>query len=146
MRLKFAVVAIALVGIVVAGALRQVSAQEKSQWDGIYTAEQAKRGEVVYNDTCVPCHGPDLGGSDLAPALAGNEFAANWNNLKIGDLYNRVSQSMPLSAPGSLTAQQYADVIAFMLEKGSAPAGTTELATTKEPLDSIKYIATKPGQ
>lgn len=142
MKLTFAVVA--LVGIAVAGAFRAVSAQEKSQWDGVYTAEQAKRGEVVYSESCVPCHGPDLGGSDLAPALAGDEFASNWNNMKIGDLYDRVSMSMPLGAPASLTAQQYADVIAFILQKGNAPAGTTELSASMEPLNAIKFVETPP--
>ena len=142
MRFKIAVVV--LVGIGVAGAFGAVSAQEKSQWDGVYTAEQAKRGEAVYTEACSACHAPNLAGSDLAPPLAGNEFAANWNNMKIGDLYARISQSMPLSAPASLTAQQYADLIAFILQVGKAPAGSEELPATKEPLDSIKFVESPP--
>jgi len=141
MKLKFAIVVLA--GIA-AGVFGSVSAQEQSQWDGVYTAEQATRGEVVYTESCSVCHGPDLGGSDLAPALAGNEFSANWNNMKVGDLYDRVSKSMPLSAPASLTAQQYADLIAFILQKGKAPAGTTELPAKMEPLNAIKFVGTPP--
>jgi len=143
--MKFKLAVVALVGIAVAGAFRAVSAQEKTQWDGIYTAEQAKRGEAVYTDVCSPCHGPDLGGTDLAPALTGADFASNWNDMKISDLFDRVSQTMPLSSPGSLSAQQYADVISFILQKSGAPAGTTELPSTKEPLTSIKFVAKKPG-
>ena len=143
--MRFKLVVVALIGIAVAGAFRAVSAQEKTQWDGIYTAEQAKRGDMVYNDSCVPCHGPDLGGSDLAPALTGNDFMTNWNGMKMSDLFDRVSQSMPLSEPGSLTAQQYADVISFILQKSGAPAGTTDLPSTKEPLTSVKLVAKKPG-
>ena len=109
MKFKFAVVALVVLAVV--GAFRAVSAQEKTQWDGIYTAEQAKRGEMVYSDVCSPCHGPDLGGTDLAPALSGADFAMNWNDMKLADFFDRVSQTMPLSAPGSLSAQQYADVI-----------------------------------
>ena len=142
MRFKFVVVA--LIGIAVAGAFRAVSAQEKTQWDGIYTAEQAKRGDMVYNDSCVPCHGPDLGGSDLAPTLTGNDFMTNWNGMKMSDLFDRVSQSMPLSSPGSLSAQQYADVISFILQKSGAPAGTTDLPSTKDALTSVKIVAKKP--
>jgi len=142
MKLKLAVVAI--VGIALAGAFRAVSAQEKTQWDGIFTAEQAKRGETVYSDSCVPCHGPDLGGSDLAPALTGADFASNWNDMKISDLFDRVSQTMPLSAPGSLTAPQYADVVSFILQKSGAPAGTAELPAKKDALTSIKFAAKKP--
>ena len=47
--------------------------------------------------------------------------------MKIGDFFDRVSQTMPLSSPGSLSAQQYADVVSFILQKSGAPAGTTEL-------------------
>jgi mono/diheme cytochrome c family protein len=143
--MKFKLAVVALVVIAVAGAFRAVSAQEKTQWDGIYTAEQAKRGEAVYTDVCVPCHGPDLGGTDLAPALTGADFATNWNDMKIADLFDRVSQTMPLSAPGSLTAQQYADVIGFIMQKSGAPAGTMEIPPKKEALTTIKFVAKKPG-
>jgi len=142
--MKFKLAVVAIVGIALAGAFRAVSAQEKTQWDGIFTAEQAKRGETVYSDSCVPCHGPDLGGSDLAPALTGADFASNWNDMKISDLFDRVSQTMPLSAPGSLTAPQYADVVSFILQKSGAPAGTAELPAKKDALTSIKFAAKKP--
>jgi len=142
--MKFKLAVVALVGIAVAGAFRAVSAQEKTQWDGIYTAEQAKRGEAVYGDSCQVCHGPDLGGTDLAPTLTGADFATNWNGMKIADLFDRVSQTMPLSSPGSLTAPQYADLISFIMQKSGAPAGTAELPSTKEPLTAIKFVAKKP--
>jgi mono/diheme cytochrome c family protein len=144
--MKFKLAVVALVGIAVAGgAFRAVSAQEKTQWDGVYTADQAKRGEMVFGDSCAVCHGADLGGSDLAPALTGGDFATNWNDMKIGDFFDRVSQTMPLSSPGSLSAQQYADVVSFILQKSGAPAGTTDLASTKDALSSIKFVAKKPG-
>jgi mono/diheme cytochrome c family protein len=142
--MKFKLAVVALVGIAVAGAFRGVSAQEKTQWDGVYTAEQAKRGETAYADSCVPCHGQDLAGTDLAPALTGGDFATNWNDMKIADFFDRVAQTMPLSSPGSLTAQQYADVVAFILQKSGAPVGTTELPSMKEPLASIKFVAKQP--
>jgi mono/diheme cytochrome c family protein len=142
--MKFKLAVVALVGIALTGAFRAVSAQEKTQWDGIFTAEQAKRGEAVFGESCSPCHGPELGGSDLAPALTGADFASNWNDMKVADLFDRVSQTMPLSAPGSLTAPQYADVVSFILQKSGAPAGTTELPPKKDALTSIKFVAKKP--
>ena len=59
-------------------------------------------------------------------------------------IFDRVSQTMPLSSPGSLTAQQYADVISYILQKSGAPAGTTELPAKKDALTSIKFVAKKP--
>jgi len=143
MKLKLA--AVALVAIVAASEFRAVSAQGKTQWDGIFTAAQAERGAMVYNDTCVPCHGPDLGGSDLAPSLTGADFAMNWNDMNVAELFDRVSMSMPLTAPGSLTAQQYADVVAFVLQKNGAPAGAEEMPAKKELLSAVKFTAKKPG-
>ena len=142
--MKFKLAVVALVGIALAGAFRAVSAQEKTQWDGIYTAEQAKRGETVYQRFVRAMSWSRSGRDDLAPALTGADFAIELERHEIGDLFDRVSQTMPLSAPGSLTAPQYADVVWFILQKSGAPAGTTELPTKKDALTSIKFAAKKP--
>ena len=122
--MKFKLAVVALVGIALTGAFRAVSAQEKLNGTASSRLSRPTRGEMVFGDSCAPCHGPALGGSDLAPALTGADFASNWNDMKVADLFDRVSQTMPLSAPGSLTAPQYADVVSFILQKSGAPAGT----------------------
>jgi mono/diheme cytochrome c family protein len=127
----------------VAGMVGAVSAQEKSQWDGVFTDEQAKRGEPLYAQQCSSCHGPDLAGGEMAPGLVGGDFAANWNDLSLGQLFDRIRTSMPQNNPGSLSRQQNADILAFILLKGNAPAGTAELPTQSEVLNTIKYVATK---
>jgi mono/diheme cytochrome c family protein len=142
MKLKLAVVALA--GLAIAGAVRGVAAQEKTQWDGVYTAEQAKRGEALYAEFCAACHGPDLNGGEMAPSLTGGEFSANWNDLSLGQLFDRMKTSMPQNNPNSLSRQQVADVLAFMLNKANFPAGTTELSTQAEVLGTIKFVSTKP--
>ena len=146
--MKFTVATLALAGTMVIGALtadNTVAAQGKSQWDGIYTEEQAKRGEGLYSQYCASCHGPDLAGGEMAPGLTGGEFTANWNDLSIGDLYERIRISMPQSAPGSLTRQQNSDILSYMLRKMNNPVGTTELSTSTDELKAIKFLAAKPG-
>ena len=59
----------------------------------------------------------------MAPGLAGGEFTSNWNDLSVGDLYERIRVSMPQSAPGSLTRQQNSDILAYVLMKGKAQIG-----------------------
>lgn len=76
-----AVFGLAIVGAFVIGVSSTVSAQGKSQWDGIYSEEQAKRGEPLYAEKCSSCHGADMNGGEMAPGLAGGEFSANWNDL-----------------------------------------------------------------
>lgn len=146
--MKFTVATLALAGTMVIGALTAgttVAAQGKSQWDGIYTEAQSKRGEGLYSQYCASCHGPDLAGGEMAPGLTGGEFTANWNDLSIGDLYERIRISMPQSAPGSLSRQQNSDILAYILRKMNTPVGTTELSTVTDELKAIKFLAAKPG-
>ena len=43
----------------------------RSVWDGVFTADQAKRGHQVYTNVCASCLGSELTGGESAPALAG---------------------------------------------------------------------------
>jgi S-disulfanyl-L-cysteine oxidoreductase SoxD len=148
--MKFTVAVLTLAGITAFGAIGArgtVAAQAaKSQWDGVFTEEQAKRGEGLYAQYCASCHGPDLAGGEMAPGLTGGEFAANWNDLTLGDLFERMRISMPQNAPGSLSRQQNADILAFMLHKAATPVGKTELPTQTEMLQQYKYLAQNPAK
>jgi S-disulfanyl-L-cysteine oxidoreductase SoxD len=117
---------------------------ERSVWDGVYTAEQAKRGEALYANNCASCHGSALGGGESAPPLAGGEFFANWNGLTLGDLFDRIRVSMPADRPGKLNREQNADVLAFMLNVNQFPSGKTELEHQSEALKQIRFEAEKP--
>ena len=118
--------------------------QDKTVWDGIYTEAQSKRGEEIYKQRCVSCHGGDLGGSELAPSLTGAEFTANWNDLPLGELSERVRVTMPQDQPGVLSRPQTADLVAFMLHKGGFPTGSADLAPDSTTLNSIKFLMKKP--
>ena len=50
---------------------------------------------------------------------------------------------MPSNAPGTLTPEQYADVMAFVLSVNKYPAGQTELPTTSAALKSVKMVEPK---
>ena len=117
-----------------------------SVWDGVYTEEQAKRGEPIYQKECASCHGALLTGGESAPALTGGSFQANWNGLTLGDLFDRIRKTMPQSKPGSLTRQQDADVLAFMLSINKFPAGKTELYRQSEMLKEIRFETKKPAE
>jgi mono/diheme cytochrome c family protein len=122
----------------------QAPAETRSVWDGVYTEEQAKRGEPVYQKECAACHGAMLTGGESAPALTGGSFQSNWNGLTLGDLFDRIRKTMPQSAPGHLTRQQDADVLAFMLSINKFPAGKTELYRQSEMLKEIRFETKKP--
>jgi mono/diheme cytochrome c family protein len=118
--------------------------QPRTQWDGVYATTQATSGEPLYSKYCASCHGPDLGGGEMVPALTGGDFNANWNDLSLGALFERMRVSMPQNNPGSLTREEIADILAYILNKGSFPAGDTELPTRTETLNTIRFVAIKP--
>jgi mono/diheme cytochrome c family protein len=135
---------VAIASLVVWQALILVSAQGKTTLDGIYNDAQATRGEKVFAASCASCHGDDLSGGGQTPPLAGKEFNSDWNDLSMGDLYDRTHLSMPADKPGSLTPEQTVDVIAYLLKKGSFPAGQTDLPTDTAALKAIKFVSPKP--
>ena len=143
--MSFRVLALAVGAAWVVGAAGHlgVAAQGKTVWDGVFTAEQAKRGEAVYMSDCASCHGGDLGGDGFAPALSGAEFASAWNGLSLGDLLERVRISMPPTDPSAVSVEQKADILAHILQANKFPAGQTELPKDVESLKQITYKANK---
>ena len=135
--------ALAAVTTLVANARAQDGAA-RSVWTGVYTAEQALRGEPLYGRSCGSCHGSALEGGEMAPPLTGGPFNANWNGLTMGDLFERLRISMPQNSPGSLPRQAYVDILAFMLRSGNFPEGSSELPSETERLKQITFEAMKP--
>jgi cytochrome c len=117
----------------------------RSVWDGVYTEEQAKRGEPIYRKECAACHGDMLTGGESSPPLSGGAFLANWNGLTMGDLFDRIRKTMPQTNPGRLTRQQDADILAFMLSVNKFPSGKTELYRQSEMLKEIRFESVKPA-
>jgi len=116
----------------------------RSVWDGVYTDEQAKRGEAIYFDRCVRCHGPAyMGGTDGAGPLVGPTFNGNWNNVPLDQMLDRVRLTMPMDKPASMSRQQTADALAFILSVNKMPAGKAELPRQAEMLNLIRYKADK---
>ena len=131
-------------GVFMLSALVTVAAQAgKSVNDGVYSADQAKRGAVMYTEQCATCHGDNLEGSGPMPPLAGKDFLANWQGKSVGDLFEKVTTTMPATAPGSLTPAQGADVVGYMISKSGYPAGMADLDSKVETLKEIKIDAPK---
>ena len=121
-------------------------AQERSVWDGVFTAEQATRGDGLYQQRCASCHGTSLSGGESAPALTGGEFSSGWNGLTVGDLFERIRTTMPADRPGSVSRTQNADILSYILKVNQFPAGASELPTQTEVLKQIKLETEKPAK
>ena len=101
-------------------------AAQSSTLGAPYSAEQAKRGEALYNGACIMCHGKDLMGGDRAPALAGAGFQGRWAQRPAKDLLDYTQTLMPLQGPGGLTRHQTADILAFVFARNGVTAGAAE--------------------
>ena len=114
-----------------------LSAASRSVWDGVYTQQQARRGQNAYRENCAKCHGENLAGSEAGQALTGSEFLQSWNGKTAGDLFAMIRKSMPSEDPGSLSTREYSDIVAFIFSANDFPAGAKEL---DRDVDSMKEI------
>ncbi len=108
-----------------------------SIWDGVYTEEQAKRGENAYLKSCARCHADDLLGSTNAPALVGQPFFARFDRASADDVIDVIRRTMPQEAPDTLGMPAYADIASFLFKSNGSPAGKAELPTDRGKLREI---------
>jgi mono/diheme cytochrome c family protein len=84
--------------------------QSSSQDEMLHQAANPTKGKILYDASCIVCHGADATGG-VGPRLAGNPVLSNdklfWDRVLKGE------HIMPPLA-GSLTAQQIADIQAWL--------------------------------
>ena len=109
----------------------------KSVWQGVYTEEQATRGDSEHQNNCSSCHGTEK--------YAGDAFTKNWVGRTVFDLFDQIRTTMPDDNPGGLSAQQYKDVVAYILKTNGIPAGTDSLPNDPEAMRLLRIDA-KPNK
>jgi mono/diheme cytochrome c family protein len=119
--------------------------QSRSVNQGVYTDDQAKRGELLYKERCASCHGDKLGGS-LGPPLTGDDFIGNWNKEPLAELFSKIKNTMPQDAPGKMTGRQTADILTYILQIGRFSAGRAELPSEEAALKQITWPAGTAAQ
>lgn len=139
---------IAVLGLVLGISALALKAQTAARnvWDGVYTADQATQGKAIYADKCATCHGADLNGAEMAPPLVGAMFMGDWAGQSADDLFTRIHTTMPANDPGSLSNDQAAQVLAYILSMNQFPAGSTALPSDDAGLTSIAITAEKPAK
>src|ERR1017187_7530644 len=91
-----------------------IAAASRSVWDGVFTKEQAQRGQAAYGQECQKCHAETLAGGEDAPPLAGDEFLYKWNTKTVGALFESIRKTMPSDDPGNLSTREYSDIVAYI--------------------------------
>jgi mono/diheme cytochrome c family protein len=100
----------------------------------LYTEQQAEAGKQVFDGNCASCHSNNLQGGS-APPVGGLAFLnkAKILHWSVADMRNLVVNAMPANNPGSLSPQQYADVLAYLLAADCYPAGDKSFPTDATP-------------
>ena len=112
-------------------------AQERV-WDGIYTAAQAARGKLGYDQFCSRCHNVTLTGAERGPSIKGSEFLSKWEKDTVGGLFTKIRATMPQGRVGTVADADNLDILTYILQQNGLPPGTTELKNDIASLDEIR--------
>jgi mono/diheme cytochrome c family protein len=116
--------ATAIAAVVVAqGAARSVR-------DGVFSAEQAARGERMFASICTNCH-------EIAEFTGTDAYLDEVEGKPLWETFDYISSEMPEDDPGSLRPEDYADVLAYLFSVYGLPSAGTDLSVDQESLRAI---------
>lgn len=129
-----ALAAATFIVVLITSAPLDAQAPQRTVQDGVFSDEQATRGQALYAQRCAGCHGPKLEGAQ-APALTGEAFTARFRMEPLSALFIQIRYAMPPRTPRTapppadpkdqLTNDQGADLVAHILKSNGFPAGTS---------------------
>jgi mono/diheme cytochrome c family protein len=108
----------------------------------VFTAAQAHDGAAIFAQYCAKCHAAELTGGS-APNLFGPAFTAS--SLSFGGFNQEITHEMPFDDPGSLSATQYAAVIAYLLASNCYAAGPVPYPVDGTVPNRQSKVATQGG-
>jgi thiosulfate dehydrogenase len=105
-----------------------------------------RRGETLFRERCVNCHGEDgqgvaIGEKKAAPLWGPDSWNDGAGAARIYTLAGMIRYMMPYTAPGSLTDEEAQQLAAFINSKPrpSFPYKEQDYLTEKLPVDSVYY-------
>jgi mono/diheme cytochrome c family protein len=121
--------------LILAGAARaQDSAAaapaERPVTSGVFSQQQAQRGEGIYQVSCQSCH--------TKSEYTGDKFKTAWVTKTAFDIFDVIRSQMPEDNPGSLERQQYIDVVAYIFSLNAYPAGQADLPGDDDGLKKVR--------
>jgi polar amino acid transport system substrate-binding protein len=93
-----------------------------------FTQEQADAGRSFYRDTCQICHGSSLANGQFGTPLKGSLFHEKWKGKSVGELEQFMFEKMPPDKVMSLTPEQIANALAYILFRNDLMPGSAPLS------------------
>jgi hypothetical protein len=96
---------------------------------GVFTDQQASRGESIYRNSCLACH--------IDTDHTGAAFKQNWDTRTAFDLFEIIRTTMPNDDPGRLPREDYSCIVAYLFKLNNMPSGKKPLPTDSTGLKQI---------
>jgi S-disulfanyl-L-cysteine oxidoreductase SoxD len=96
-----------------------------------YTDAQADRGQRVFDTVCATCH--------ATREFTGRMFELTWKAEPVANLFQHIRAAMPQDDPGSLSAEEYASVVAYLLRLNGVAPGAEELPADPGVLGAVGW-------
>ena len=84
-------------------------------------------------------------GCHTTAAHMGDVFVSNWVGRPVADFFGFIKSAMPKTEPGSLTDDEYASIVAYILKLNGMPAGKEALPADTIALQKIRFDSPKKG-
>jgi hypothetical protein len=75
----------------------------------------------------------------MAESHTGRTFLNTWSGRLLSELFGFLRERMPKNDPGSLSADEYTQVLAYLLRMNRMPAGQEELPADSVAMTSIRF-------
>jgi len=129
MQFRAFVIAALVLAVTMGAAAQSTEPTAKTVWDGVYSEDQAARGQHQYTTHCANCHREDLSG--YGGLLLGSRFMEKFREASLHLLFDKTRTTMPRGAAGSLSDEAYVDIVSYLLKMNEFPAGSEELQTAQ---------------
>ena len=118
-----------------------VGAAQKTTNDAVFSKVQADGARAQYDKLCADCH-PFTAAAKKKPAdvaLGGEEFFENWEGRSVGEMITTIALTMPNDGSAVVSEAEAANLVAYILQRNGAPAGTKALSK-----DGVTAVIARP--
>jgi cytochrome c2 len=115
------------------GAATKAQDVRRTVRDGVFSSAQAARGEQLFESICTSCH-------EIAEFTAVGAYLDQVDGKPLWETFDYVSSDMPEDDPGSLRAEEYAAVLAFLFSAYGLPSGESDLPVDRKSLEAIAIL------
>jgi alcohol dehydrogenase (cytochrome c) len=105
------------------------------------TPAQVERGQAAYALNCQSCHSPTLEGTQFGPPLKGAAFASHWQGRTRAAFSEQIRTTMPPGKLGSLSADAYTDIEAFILQANNGKTATSSASQSRSGNEGAAMMA-----